>query len=313
MSSTSPPSSDRLHPAGLPSLSSTHPINGTVSPTSDNETTILGPGRKRLSNSSAPPADKKAHETAVRAAKAEIREKLREDWEWPFSETLSCLPLPLDSEEISWVERESDDELSPPPNPPDPNFPDDQSPECRKRKRYTVLHEEMSWNDGMRNFVQRRDAWTCARTQENPPFTDPFSPGLDQADDSDPTSQQPTTLLPIAPPLLPPSNVIRRSITPATYPSLYSKIVVRGLAPTVPVNLGDMTRAMVEGWKRDGDWPPKPGEPDGGASGRSTVGRNGSTGRRLARRSVGRVKKVLGLGHGEEEADVEGLGADGRV
>ncbi|KAL2008673.1 hypothetical protein VTN00DRAFT_6867 [Thermoascus crustaceus] len=65
-------------------------------------------------------------------------------------------------------------------------------------------------------------------------------------------------LIPIVPPLLPPDNPIRASITPAIYPSIYSKVVVQGLTPTVPINLADVTKAIVEGWKNDGQWPPKP-------------------------------------------------------
>lgn len=66
------------------------------------------------------------------------------------------------------------------------------------------------------------------------------------------------TLLPIAPPLLPPQNPMRASVTPSIYPSLYDKIVVHSLQPSCPVNLADMLRACVVGWKRDGEWPPRP-------------------------------------------------------
>ncbi|KAM7183504.1 Protein of unknown function (DUF4050) domain containing protein [Naviculisporaceae sp. PSN 640] len=65
------------------------------------------------------------------------------------------------------------------------------------------------------------------------------------------------TLIPVAPPLLPPQNPMRASVTPSIYPSLYDKIVVHSLQPSCPVNLGDMLRACVVGWKRDGEWPPK--------------------------------------------------------
>ena len=66
------------------------------------------------------------------------------------------------------------------------------------------------------------------------------------------------TLLPIPPPLLPPQNPMRASVTPSIYPSLYDKIVVHSLQPSCPVNLSDMVRACVVGWKRDGEWPPRP-------------------------------------------------------
>jgi len=41
------------------------------------------------------------------------------------------------------------------------------------------------------------------------------------------------------------------------YGSLYDKVVAQSLQPSCPVNLADMLRACVVGWKRDGEWPPK--------------------------------------------------------
>lgn len=65
-------------------------------------------------------------------------------------------------------------------------------------------------------------------------------------------------LIPVAPPFLPASHPVRASINENLYPSIYSKVVVQGMTPTVPVNLADLTKAMVQGWKADGQWPPKP-------------------------------------------------------
>ncbi|KAF5667577.1 atrophin [Fusarium heterosporum] len=65
-------------------------------------------------------------------------------------------------------------------------------------------------------------------------------------------------LLPLAPPLLPPSNPLRASITPSVYLSLYDKVIIHSLQPSCPINLSDMLRACVTGWKRDGEWPPRP-------------------------------------------------------
>ncbi|KAJ5089746.1 hypothetical protein N7532_008430 [Penicillium argentinense] len=65
-------------------------------------------------------------------------------------------------------------------------------------------------------------------------------------------------LIPVAPPLISPSNLVRATINPSIYPSIYSKVVVQGLTPTIPINLADLTKAMVQGWKADGQWPPKP-------------------------------------------------------
>ena len=64
-------------------------------------------------------------------------------------------------------------------------------------------------------------------------------------------------LLPISPPLIPRTNPVRSAITPSMYPTIYSKVVLQSLTPSVPIPLPDMTRAMVQGWKEEGNWPPK--------------------------------------------------------
>ncbi|KAK4251633.1 hypothetical protein C7999DRAFT_10662 [Corynascus novoguineensis] len=66
------------------------------------------------------------------------------------------------------------------------------------------------------------------------------------------------TVVPVAAPLLPPQNPMRASVQPSMYGSLYDKVVAQSLQPSCPVNLSDMLRACVVGWKRDGEWPPKP-------------------------------------------------------
>ncbi|KAH0495517.1 hypothetical protein TgHK011_009062 [Trichoderma gracile] len=129
------------------------------------------------------------------------------------------------------------------------------------------------------------------------------------------------TLLPIPHPILPPNNSFRASITPSIYLSLYDKVILNNLQPSCPINLSDMIRACVTGWKRDGEWPPRPSAPDpivvtmrrkkakkaSTANGSSV----GSTARRLSFGLLGREKddefhagtgirksisKVLGLG-----------------
>lgn len=90
-----------------------------------------------------------------------------------------------------------------------------------------------------------------------------LSPKISQEDTTRKSPQFPEllpveTLLPIPPPLLPPANPMRASISPALYNSIYEKVVVHSLQPSCPINLGDMLRACVAGWKRDGEWPPRP-------------------------------------------------------
>lgn len=99
-----------------------------------------------------------------------------------------------------------------------------------------------------------------------------------------PASEEP--LVPLAPPLLP-QNVIRQSITPKAYSDIYAKIVVSGQTPKVPINLSHMTRALVQGWKDDGEWPPRPGPVDP-LMGRKKIG--------TAAGRVGTLAAVLGGG-----------------
>lgn len=128
------------------------------------------------------------------------------------------------------------------------------------------------------------------RTHTNPPTsptqTSPLSPSNSQPEDSDnftannslspkisrsSSQKQPDvlpveTLLPIPAPLLPPANPMRLSIQPQLYNSIYEKVVVHSLQPSCPINLADMIRACVSGWKRDGEWPPRTMAPEPAAA-----------------------------------------------
>ena len=102
-----------------------------------------------------------------------------------------------------------------------------------------------------------------AAVDTTPPSSEPDVfplPGKDPKKDS--RSLYPVeTVVPVPPPLIPPENPMRASVGPNIYPSLYDKVVVNGLQPSCPINLGDMVRSCVVGWKRDGEWPPRPSEP----------------------------------------------------
>ncbi|RMJ26232.1 hypothetical protein PHISP_02919 [Aspergillus sp. HF37] len=138
-------------------------------------------------------------------------------------------------------------------------------------------------------------------------------------------------LIPIVPSLISKTNPIRASITQSMYPSIYSKVVVQGLTPTVPINLADATKAMVQGWKSDGQWPSKPvshsivlqddatvpRQPAApGADG--TAGGSMETKRRRSSGVANAVRKVLHFsGHpfhrrGASHENHDGAAADGR-
>ena len=314
------------------------------------------PSSKPVPNQQSRRLKKTENDNAIRAAKAQIRENVREDWAWPLADSEPLKPR-FSSVEIQWRERDSDSSLSPSPGPQDQELPPSADPykfdspdslldikSTRKRKRDHALQQELEYNTGLCTFMRRRDAWTGAMPVPQSPLesaaeyesSDSVGTGAG-SDDSDLSSSSitssdfsttchagratfvpsrdlltersatqepnvlgPPVLVPLPPPLLPPSNPVRAAISPATYSSIYSKIVVQGLSPTIPVNLKDVVCAMVEGWKRDGEWPPKDSEGQvyqgkGGAANGNTGTLGDGIGRAFAKRGVGRMKRVLGL------------------
>ena len=314
------------------------------------------PSSKSVPNQQIRRLKKAENDNAIRAAKAQIRENVREDWTWPFMES-EPLRTRFPSIEIQWRERDSDSslspssasqakELSPSADPYKFDSPDSllDIKSTRKRKRDHALQEELEYNTGLCTFMRRRDAWTGAMpVPQSPPdsaaeyeSSDSVGTGTG-SDDSDlssfsttssnfsttchagraafvPSQDSPTArsamqepgvlsppvLVPLPPPLLPPTNPIRAAISPATYPSIYSKIVVQGLSPTIPVNLKDVVCAMVDGWKKDGEWPPKDSEGQvyqgkGGAANWNTGTLGDGIGKAIAKRGVGKMKRVLGF------------------
>ncbi|KAI9820719.1 MAG: hypothetical protein M1827_005089 [Pycnora praestabilis] len=193
----------------------------------------------------------------------------------------------------------------------------------RRRKRRKVLREEMSWNEGLACWVARRDAWSGGRvghassTQSSlisasTITTSSQSKTKSVASDNGATPLTPLStdpddileLIPTLPPLLPPTHPIRASINPSTYPQIYAKVVIQSLAPVIPINLSDVTKALVQGWKEDDQWPPKGGNVEPSFAGKrkgnngSGVGGGGGRGTRHLTKGVGVVKKALGLGTG---------------
>ncbi|KAJ5959340.1 uncharacterized protein N7479_006490 [Penicillium vulpinum] len=89
--------------------------------------------------------------------------------------------------------------------------------------------------------------------------TRPTLPAVeDQTEEEKEEEELDEPLCPVAPPFISNDNPVRATINPAIYPSIYTKVVVQGMTPTIPVNLAHLTKAMVQGWKSDGQWPPKP-------------------------------------------------------
>ncbi|KAL5323918.1 hypothetical protein ACEPPN_008460 [Leptodophora sp. 'Broadleaf-Isolate-01'] len=245
------------------------------------------------------------------AVKKYLAERVKNDWkwEWPQPEGQANLEPTITIEEdaeaqdVAWKERDEwlsnasddgDDMKVPGPtsshDTPTPTSKKSSGPlrfdsadgvgdvikkalSDRKRRRKRRLADEMTWNEGLRCFVARRDAWTCARKIQRPSGTTVVktttrasissgdggsSTAIEQEDDE----WEDDIEIPIAPPILPPENAMRASILPSAYNTIYDKVVVQSLTPSCPMNLKDVTRSCVQGWKRDGEWPPKATSPD---------------------------------------------------
>ncbi|KAF2185221.1 hypothetical protein K469DRAFT_708001 [Zopfia rhizophila CBS 207.26] len=233
------------------------------------------------------------NQTAARAARRFLTDRVRDDWDWPNSPPYWS----ASDEEVQGVSQfreryygttdssEAETEGDANVDPYKFDSPDsigtaiESKVESRKRKRRTVLESEMAWNEGLTCFVRRRDVWTGAAsvkkygTNRQGSATEGYhSSTSDTTMPSEASSsngaplvpsnvQDLDCLIPLAPPLLP-NNATRDSITPKAYTDIYNKIVMSSRTPSVPINLSDMTRALVQGWKDNGEWPPKAGPLD---------------------------------------------------
>ncbi|KAF7866891.1 hypothetical protein EAF04_005732 [Stromatinia cepivora] len=148
---------------------------------------------------------------------------------------------------------------------------------ARRRRHKKKLAAEMEWNTGVHCYVERRDAWTCARRVppptgreprgiENTPVHTNGNPHKAVDDFSD--SEGWDTEVPIAKSLLPPDNAMRASINPQAYSTIYDKVIIQSLTPSCPINLSDVIQSCVHGWKRDGEWPPTSSVPEPSLAGK---------------------------------------------
>lgn len=194
----------------------------------------------------------------------------------------------------------------------------DRTRETRRKRRRLLLEAEMAENPGLRIWVERRDAWTGAssvrkygtRVLAQSP-SPPALPAHDSSTADAPPPPDTFDTCPVAPRLLA-DNPIRQSIGARAYTDIYAKIVTSSRTPSVPINLADMTRALVQGWKDTNEWPPKMGPIDplagkkrsiGGVLGGGRDGLGRAEGGFIHRhphleKGVGSVKKILHLnGH----------------
>lgn len=184
--------------------------------------------------------------------------------------------------------------------------------DARTRRRRARLEAEMQENEGLRIWVERRDLWTGAASvcKYGAPSVEPTR------QDAQDLFKEPATptpgacnVVPVAPRLLL-ANPIRASITSRTYSDIFQKIVVSARTPSVPINLADMTQALVNGWKETDEWPPRVGALDplaGKKRGSTGAALHAQNGRFIGRhphleKSVDSVKRILHRsGHGVPE------------
>ncbi|MCJ1472006.1 hypothetical protein MMC13_000650 [Lambiella insularis] len=252
-----------------------------------------------------------SREAIARETNRAIRSKLRDDWDWP---QMPSQHTRVDHD-TAWRGRYSG-ASSPSSSPSSPNPYRFDTPdsiafevESRRRTRGVRLLEEMRWNDGLRTYITRRNDWTGGTfASELPQSAGSLShsrPPLPRDDSVRPASIE---IVPLPSPLIPLSNIIRSGISPASYSAIYNKVIVEGVSPKIPINLADMTKAIVSGWKASGEWPPltqhndqppvvRPKGRYSLLSGLDASGllpsAEGSRGK--ASKGVGRVKKALGL------------------
>lgn len=199
-----------------------------------------------------------------------------------------------------------------------------------KRKRQKALDEELGWNDGLQHWMSRRDVWCAARSisqinvvdskeehayvasnstsANSTPRTSTSSRGTDPGSSVEATSSAATTpdpapitlsmptpsreevLIPIVPKILA-NHPVRRRIDPKMYPEIYNKIILQSRTPSVPINLVALTKALVQGWKDDGEWPPKPGVLEKPVARKKVTGGHGI---KDGVKAVGRVLRITG-------------------
>ncbi|KAG9958072.1 hypothetical protein KCU61_g8636, partial [Aureobasidium melanogenum] len=146
--------------------------------------------------------------------------------------------------------------------------------ERRRRRRQQRFEDEMKENIGLAHWSAQRNKWTGAqdrtRLAQQNSFAAKLSPGQLQSPQTpspNHTTSSSSTLteaipdtdlsIPVAPPLLP-GDPIRDRINKSAYSDIYTKVILQGRTPSIPISLTDVTRSLVHGWKEEGQWPPKP-------------------------------------------------------
>ncbi|EMD88881.1 hypothetical protein COCC4DRAFT_71815 [Bipolaris maydis ATCC 48331] len=249
--------------------------------------------------------------SAARASRRFLDERIRNDWDYPdpaveWSASDEQVRDAVDFRERYYGESESGDSDNEDQDGTPYKFDNPESigdavahtREARKRRRRERMEREMKENEGLRIWVERRDVWTGAASVKK------YG-----------TTPETYDLVPVAPRLLD-QNPIRASITPQAYSDIYQKIVVSSRTPSVPINLADMTKALVQGWKDADEWPPRVAAADPLAGKKRVITglpSNGNHGGFIARhphleKGVDGMKRILHLNvqHNHENDHAQG-------
>ncbi|KEQ64052.1 uncharacterized protein M437DRAFT_44978 [Aureobasidium melanogenum CBS 110374] len=214
----------------------------------------------------------------LRAARATVQSKVRNDWEFPDVKHIRHNPTKFLQEQsdpvkaTAWRPRyysdgedsasDNDDDNAPPAyDTPDSVGRDlEARKERRRRRRQLRFEDEMKENIGLAHWSAQRNTWTGAEDRSALPQS-PQTPSQAHAPFSSSTLTQaiPDTDLsiPVAEALLP-GDPIRDRINQNAYSDIYTKVILQGRTPSIPISLTDVTRSLVHGWKEEGQWPPKP-------------------------------------------------------
>ena len=161
---------------------------------------------------------------------------------------------------------------------------------------------------GIQHFEARRNAWTGAIHSSSLPINYPIQPSL--ASDSHGARQHISIraqvkhrqdispLLPVPSRWLPSHPARFASCQEKNYGEIYTRFVVTGTTPNLPINLRDVVRCCVVGWKRDGHW--DEAAKQGAQQNLDGVNRSGTGARRsITQRPKDAVKRgVVGVRNG---------------
>lgn len=271
---------------------------------------------------------------ANRDAKVYLHQIVKTDWEYKDE----CEPEVDESRVLEWGERNTTVEEEDP----------EEDEALQRRRRWEGIREEMEWNEGLRMWMARRDAWTGAQKGKRMVLAKDEKTKADEAtkksrgkskrsssgsadlqartreegQDSRPSSlcmdPEGESLVPRMQPYLNRhNNPIAASITPSVYPAIFSRVVIQSTSPTVPINLRDMTHALVQGWIDNKEWPlntvPPQQDPEPPAVSKE---RKMDKARRISGNFTNAMKKALNIGSRRSSTnaeDVDGRDKEGRA